>query len=491
VPEGTRRSQYAGSWYESDPLKLSKQLQAYLQKAESDLQSGQTRADSPMLAIIAPHAGYMFSGSTAAYSYESARRQAPKRIFLFGPSHHVALHGVALPQAVSFETPLGNLQVDKETVADLKSYPLFGIQPEIHRVEHSLEMQLPYIREAFGDVQIIPLVIGQLRDESEIRLIAEILKGYVRKDDLIVVSSDFTHYGPRYDYEPFESDVRANIEKLDKEAFEYLSQADVQGWLEFEARTHDTICGFYPCAVLCAMLPQDASAQLLKYSTSRDIVSDDQNNSVSYLAIEFSGDHWPENPKRKIAAEEAINFNDEERKTLVEIARRSLEMYIRDNKIFNAQKAGLKLTPALKQCFGAFVTLYKKPNKDLRGCIGSIWPVRALWQTITENTISTSTKDYRFEPVEPAELEDLQIEISVLTPPRRASSYHDIVLGVDGIILSKNDRQSVFLPHVATEFGWNLEQTLTELALKAGLRADDWRQGANFDLFQSVTIEEH
>jgi AmmeMemoRadiSam system protein B/AmmeMemoRadiSam system protein A len=490
VLEGTRRSQYAGSWYESDPLKLSKQLQSYLQKAERDLESGLVGTDNPMLAIISPHAGYMFSGSTAAYSYESARHQAPKRIFLLGPSHHVALHGVALPQAVSFETPLGNLEVDKETIEHLKSYPLFGIQPEVHRVEHSLEMQLPYIKEAFGDVQIVPLVVGQLRDESEVRLIAEVLKGYVRSDDLIVVSSDFTHYGPRYDYEPFDSDVRANIEKLDKEAFQYLSHADVQGWLDFEARTHDTICGFYPCAVLCAMLPQDASARLLKYSTSQDIVRDDQNNSVSYLAVEFSGTHWPENPRQNISADEAISFSEAEKKTLLEIARRSLELYIRQGKAFNAQKAGLPITPALKQCFGAFVTLYKGPTKNLRGCIGSIWPVRQLWQTITENAISSATKDYRFEPVEPGELDHLEIEISVLTPPRRAASYKDIVLGRDGIILSKNDRQSVFLPFVPTEFGWTLEETLRELALKAGLHADDWRQGAQFDLFQSVSIEE-
>lgn len=500
----TRRAQYAGSWYESDPAKLSAQLQSFLQSAEREL--AQPKAKEPkqqaLLAIVSPHAGYTFSGSTAGFSYEFARHARPKRVFVLGPSHHVALHGVALPQAVSFETPLGNLPVDKEAVDDLKSYPLFSIHPEIHRVEHSLEMQLPLIKKAFGDVKIVPLVIGQLRDESEIRLIAEVLKGYVREGDLIIVSSDFTHYGPRYDYEPFRSDIRENIEKLDKEAFALLSDVDVAGWLRFEERTHATICGFYPCAVLCAMLPHDAQARLLKYSTSQDVMRDNENNSVSYLAIEFSGDNWPVDPRRRMSAEEATNFSDEDRHALLEIARRSLELFVREHKVFDAQRAGITITPALKKCFGAFVTLYKKAppgadsnlprgGKDLRGCIGSIWPIRPLWQTITENTISSASKDYRFEPVRPDELDDLQIEISVLTPPRRVASYKDIVIGEDGIILSKQDRQAVFLPFVATEFGWGVEETLTELAMKAGLRADDWKQGAKFDLFQSVSVEEH
>lgn len=483
--------QYAGTWYEDDPKKLSTQLQAYLHKAESDMQSSASgSAGNSLLAIISPHAGYMFSGSTAAYSYESARRNPPKRVFLMGPSHHVSLHGVALPQAVSFETPLGNLQVDKEAVDDLSSYPLFAIHPEIHRVEHSLELQLPYIKKAFGDVDIIPLVVGQLGDEAEIRLVAEILKGYIRQDDLIIVSSDFTHYGPRYDYAPFRSDVRANIEKLDKEAFHCLSRADLQGWLDFEQRTHDTICGFYPCAVLCAMLPPDASARLLKYSTSQDVVAEDRDNSVSYLAIEFSGTAWPAAPETKITAEEAIAFTEAEKKTLTDVARRSLEFYVRERRTFNAERAGMNISGTLTRCFGAFVTIYKGTEKELRGCIGSIWPVRPLWQTITDNAISSASHDYRFEPVSLHELNDLRIEISVLTPPRRVRSYDDIVLGRDGIIFSKNNRQSVFLPFVPTEYGWNLEQTLQELSLKAGLRADDWKHGAKFDVFQSVKIEE-
>lgn len=495
--EGKRRAQYAGSWYEADPAKLSAQLSAYFDKVESDARA---TSSARVLAIISPHAGYMFSGSTAAFSFAAARDADIKRVFVLGPSHHIALHGVALPMAASFETPLGDLLVDKDVIQNLKSYPLFQMQPEVHRVEHSLEMQLPLIRQAFGEIRIVPLVIGQLGDETEVRLIAEILKGYVQEQDLVVVSSDFTHYGPRYDYQPFSDNIRENIEKLDREAFSFLSKTDVSGWMEFEERTHDTICGFYPCAVLCAMLPADSNASLLKYTTSQDVMPEEKHNSVSYLAISFTGKPWPEDPQRRIPAEEAIRMDDKEKQSLLEIARRSVELFVREKKVFDPEASGIAITPAMKECFGAFVTLYTKaPDgvlpenrvEQLRGCIGSIWPIRPLWQTVIENAVAVCTKDYRFYPVEPAELDGLEIEISVLTPPRRANSFEDIVLGTDGIILSKNDRQSVFLPFVATEFGWDLEQTLTELCVKAGLKPNDWRQGAKFDLFQSISIEEH
>lgn len=506
--EDTRRSQYAGTWYESDPEKLCMQLNSYLNQAARDLETTAVKQPETTLAIVCPHAGYAYSGRTAAYSYQSARRTKPLRIILLGPSHHIALRGVALPSAVSFETPFGELTVDQEMIGELKAYPIFTMQPEVHRVEHSLELQLPFIKQTFGDVKIVPLVIGQLNDEPEIRLVAEILKGYVQQDDLIVVSSDFTHYGPRYDYQPFNSDIRGNIERLDKEAFKHLSKADVPAWLDFEARTHDTICGFYPCAVLCAMLPSETRAQLLKYSTSQDVVPEDNENSVSYLAIEFTGRSWPENPRKRQSADQTIQLNEHDKATLLRIARRAAETWVREQRVFDPRKEGIEISAPMKECFGAFVTLYKREGhpkeaqrmtpgehdssraKELRGCVGTIWPTRPLWRTVIDNAIASCSRDHRFQPVQSNELSALEIEINVLTPPRRAGSYSDIVLGTDGIVLAKHNRQAVFLPCVPAEFGWTLDETLRELCLKAGLKPDDWREQAKFDLFQSITIEE-
>jgi AmmeMemoRadiSam system protein B/AmmeMemoRadiSam system protein A len=498
-----RRTQYAGTWYEGNGDRLKTQLRNYLHDADDAMKStAEAVPDQQVLALIAPHAGYLYSGKTAAFSYQATQSPSVKRVFVLGPSHHVALHGVALPAATTFETPIGNLQVDKQTVKELQSYPLFSVQPDVHKVEHSLELQLPFIRQAFGDVKLVPLVVGVLKDEAEIRLIAEVLKGYVSKEDLIVVSSDFTHYGPRYGYTPFPNYSREKIEQLDKEAYSHLAQADLQGFIDFHNRTEDTICGLFPCAVLCAMLPPEARGHLLKYATSQEVVPDDLDNSVSYLSITFTGPQWPENPAKRQPISDAIKLSDEEKKSLLTIARRSLEKWVKEKKVLDPRhETDISITPQMKQCFGAFVTLYKKSaddhehrqlhsGKELRGCIGNIWPVRSLYQTIVENAIASSSRDYRFNAVSADELNDVQIEISILTPPRRVPSFKDIVLGTDGIILSKHQHQAVFLPQVPTEFGWDLPETLRQLSLKAGLKDNDWKDGAQYDLFQSMPLEE-
>ncbi|HEY9869502.1 MAG TPA: AmmeMemoRadiSam system protein A, partial [Candidatus Obscuribacterales bacterium] len=132
----------------------------------------------------------------------------------------------------------------------------------------------------------------------------------------------------------------------------------------------------------------------------------------------------------------------------------------------------------------------KNGGRELRGCIGYIWPLKPLYQAVIDNAVTACTADYRFYSVKPEELDHIRIEISVLTPPRRINSYNDIVLGRDGIVLFKDGHQSVFLPFVATQFGWDLPTTLSELSRKAGLNPDDWRDGAKFDVFQADVFEE-
>lgn len=503
--EASRRPQYAGSWYESNPEKLKTQLKEYLDKAQpipdesscNNLHSENKEYKQPVLAIIAPHAGYMYSGQTAAYAYKVAAKQKNiKRIFLLGPSHHVAVRGVALPQNNSFGTPFGEIDLDNETIDELKTYPMFSVNSNVHNIEHSLELHLPYIKYCFPQAKLVPIVIGHLEDESDARLIGEILKGYVRKDDLIIVSSDFTHYGPRYGFTPFDSYSSKKIQELDGEAFAHLSKLDLDGFIEFLHRTNDTICGMYPCQVLLAMLPQDSHGSAVKYANSQEIAKDDAENSVSYIGIVFSGGEWPEDPKKVRPAKEIVKLSETERKSLLDLARRTIEVYVKEHRTATPSELGISITPAMKGCFGVFVTLtIKPPGKEndhdhdgLRGCIGSIYPVKPLWKAVQENAIGSCSRDHRFEPVREDELNQLSIDINVLTPPRRVASYNDIVIGRDGVILSKNKHQAVFLPQVAVEWNWNLSQTLSQLAQKAGLNRDDWRDGCKFDIFQSEEI---
>ncbi len=502
-----RRTQFAGTWYESNPETLSKEIDGYLAKAktEPDAESNaRVEASSPpisgsVMAIISPHAGYMFSGQTAAFAYKSAQAASVKRIFLLGPSHYVGFTGAALPQAKQFATPLGNIDVDTTVIDELRAYPPFSTQVDVHKVEHSLELQLPYIKHCFPNTKIVPIVVGQLNGEPDARFIGSILKGFIGKGDLVVVSSDFTHYGPRYGYTPFMGliDAAKRVEKMDGEAYTYLRNLDLKGFVEFLKRTGDTICGMFPCQVLLAMLPQTAHGTLLKYATSKESTAEDKNNSVSYLSIVFSGGEWPETPGAVPTAKEMINLNAEERKTLLTLARKSIETFLKEKRHPSPEQLGLTITPAMKECFGVFVTLNQlgldpndKEGKDLRGCIGSIYPVHPMHEAVQENAVAAATRDPRFIPVTLAELEKLVLDINVLTPPRRISSWNEIVIGRDGVILSKGNHQAVFLPQVAVEWGWNLEEMLTQLSLKAGLTRDAWREGAKFDVFQSEEIHE-
>jgi len=504
--DNTRKAQYAGSWYESNPSVLKAQLEEFLRNAdaadkESIARLGAQAEDSgsEILAVIVPHAGYTFSGATSAFSYKIAQRRSVKRVFLLGPSHHIGFRGAALSEAFKFATPLGDIDLDRVTINSLKGYPIFTVQAEVHRVEHSLELQLPFIKHCFPEAKLIPIVIGQIDGETDARLIGEILKGFVSKDDLVVVSSDFTHYGPRYGYVPFhgQKDIPEKISKLDGEAYIYLKNRDLDGFLNFLARTEDTICGMFPCQVLLAMLPQKAQGTLLKYATSRESYLEDQDNSVSYLSIAFSGAQWPENPAAVKSAEEMLQLSEEEKQTLLSLARNTMESFVRQKRVPTTDELGLKITPKMKECFGVFVTISQKSKskdkgspKDLRGCIGSIYPTMPLYKAVQENAVASCSRDPRFMPVSEEELSGLELELNILTPPRRVPSYKDIVIGRDGVILSKDRRQAVFLPQVAVEWNWSLDEMLTQLAQKAGLRPHDWAMGAEFDIFQSLVISE-
>lgn len=509
---GKRREvRFAGTWYEDDQKKLSDQVQEYLGSAREVISinpcdksfSNNPQPADNLLALVVPHAGYMFSGSTAAFAYEFARaNKKPKRVFLLGPSHYVGFQGIALSGFNSFATPLGDLEVDSQCVKELSGYAFFDYRDEVHQKEHSLELQLSFIKQAFGDVKLVPLIVGVLNEESELALAAQILKRYIGPDDLIVVSSDFTHYGPRYDYVPFESDHINKVKQLDENAFSFIRDVDLPGFIDFHDRTGCTICGFHPCSLLLAMLPSQAKATLLRYGTSLDTYKEDDSNSVSYLSLVLTSDGqedgWLEKEHRP--KEELLSQKDKE--SLLLLARKTLESSTNNEELPSIKSLGIELTENLKESLGVFVTLFKKldapvskrgprSDKELRGCIGYIWPIKPLYLAVIDNAIGSSQKDHRFPRVGSDELSKIQIEISVLTPLRRVQSVEDIEIGVHGIVFYHGNCQSVFLPHVATEFGWSKEETLIQLSLKAGLGSTAWKdKEAQFDVFESIMFEE-
>jgi len=233
------------------------------------------------------------------------------------------------------------------------------------------------------------------------------------------------------------------------------------------------------------MLPEDSEAHLLRYDTSGRVVGDFEN-SVSYVSLAFTG-RWKGEPMSTPASKE-FTLNDEEKQALLKLARGTIEHYLEHGRPPAPEDLGIAITPGMQQVAGAFVTLHKRG--ELRGCIGEIVPRRPVYQAIIEQAVNAAVNDYRFNPVTAAEVAGLQIEISVLTPPQDVKSYRDIVIGKHGMILSKQGRSAVFLPQVAPEQGWGIEETLTHLSLKAGLPPDAWREGASYKVFEAVVFSE-
>ncbi len=281
-----RPLRYAGSWYEADPVSLERQINSFFAGIKLDPK----KIDLPnkVHALVVPHAGYAYSGAAAAAAYKVVMGKRVKRIFLLGPSHHVGFFGVGVPKAHFFETPFGSLSVDQELMKALEREALFSEQKEAHAIEHSLEMQLPFIKKIFPKTSIVPLLIGHLQGEEEVHAVAIALNKYLQEDDLIVISSDFTHYGPRFHYMPCPEKMKQKIKELDARAYDYLQRLDLSGLLNFYQETGVTICGLYPMAILLGLLPKETRVSLLAYYTSQDLVAHDPEHSVSYMAIAFS-----------------------------------------------------------------------------------------------------------------------------------------------------------------------------------------------------------
>jgi MEMO1 family protein len=477
------RSSLAGTWYPGDAEGLRSQIEACFDKADA----GQRK---DLIALIAPHAGYAYSGPTAAKGMALIARPYG-RIIVIGPTHRVALRdGLIVPRAGSFQTPLGKIPIDEAVVDRLLQQPLFRDMPAAFEGENSVEIELPLLQfhqGRYGDFKLVPILAGQCSAET-IDKAAAVLRTCVDANTLVVASSDFTHYGPNYDYVPFKEDVSQRLKDLDMGAYATIAAKNAQGLLDYQKKTGDTICGYIPVAILLSMLDSSTKVHRVDYTTSGQVTGD-YTNSVSYLSVAFTG-AWTAGPAAgqgtRPAAEGSLSEKD--KRQLLSLARKTIEAYLRDGRPPSAADLGVQVSSALQMSRAAFVTL--KKQGDLRGCIGDVLPRQPLYQSVIENAINAAVNDPRFMPVSPSEVKALRIEISALTVPSPVRSSGQIRLGTDGIILSKGGRRALFLPQVAPEQGWTLQQTLTELSRKAGLAPDAWREGASFQVFQAEVFGE-
>lgn len=465
-------------WYPADAETLRKQIAGYFEKALVA-----PREDA--IAVILPHAGYAYSGQTAAYGLRAAAGKY-KRVITIGPSHYMPMNEIfSVPRVTHYQTPLGLVPLDAEFIDKLLEHPIFQNVPRAHLSEHSVQIELPLLQYAFDDFKFVPIVAGQCSAET-IRRAAAILSGLVDEATLVVASSDFVHYGPNYGYVPFTGNVPEEIKKLDMGAYERIAALDTEGFLGYKQKTGATICGAVPIAVLLSMLEPDTQPELVNYTTSGELTGDFKN-SVSYLSVVFSGE-W-RNRSAVEAQKSNTELSEEDRRQLLVLARKTIEHYLENRRLGTAEQFGIVVSDAMKVPRAAFVTLQKRGM--LRGCIGDIFPRQPLYKSVITNVVNACVNDRRFVPVKKDELEDITIEISALTVPVPVESWEKIRIGTDGVVLNKGGRSAVFLPQVAPEQGWDVNEMLTHLSLKAGLAPDGWREGASFLVFQAEVFGEH
>jgi AmmeMemoRadiSam system protein B/AmmeMemoRadiSam system protein A len=477
--ETVRPAAVAGFWYPGDKARLGAYVDGLLNGEDhAGGSQGQVRA------LIAPHAGYRYSGAVAGAAYRLLRGHKFNRVLLLGPSHHGSFHGLSIAAVTHYETPLGRIPLDLDAVRQLRASDLVTADPAAHREEHSLEMQLPLLQRALQPGwQLVPVLVGQLLPE-DYPAAAELLRPLLDDNTLVVVSSDFTHYGPRFGYLPFpdDADTPARLEALDSGSLGYILDKNPQGFLDYKKRTGTTICGYQPVALLLHLLPADSEGELVTYATSGQLTGD-FGNSVSYMSIVF---RTPGNDASMPDPADSVELSDSDMQLLHKLASAAVEIAARPRDDATMQyllQLEKDIPPALEEPAGVFVTLMK--SGQLRGCIGSGRPVYPLYQAVVTSAIQAASSDHRYTPVQPDELEGMDIEVSVMTRPVSVDSYLDFVLGEDGIILEKDGHTALFLPEVPVKYNWNREQLLNQLAMKAGLPGVAWKEGASFKVFRT------
>lgn len=462
-------------WYPADAKRLAETVDAFLTAAPE-------WKGEPVRALISPHAGHRFAGRMQGRVFRTVMGRKFDRVFILGVPHRARVRGVSIPDFTHYETPLGRIPVDRE-VADrlLAAGKPFYSEPGAHDTEHSVEILLPFLQRAVKDLVIVPMLVGVSADDAN--LVARALAGVVGENDLVVASSDDCHYGENYDYRPFPKDghVEENLKKLDMGAVDRILALDLEGYSRYRDRTRITTCGFSSICVLLSLLPGDAKGTMTGYETSA-AVTGDWSSVVSYVGIVFSGFSWGE----KTSA--PTELTAEEQKLALSLARRALVAYVREGKTLDV--AAEKLPPRFDEKSGVFVTY--TIDGALRGCIGYIFPERPLGAAIVDRAICSAVRDPRFRPVGPEEVDRIHIEISVLSVPRPVDSWKEIEIGKHGIVLKYDGRiRSVYLPQVAPEQGWGIEETLSHLSVKGGLPADAWRMPrAGFEVYTAQVFGE-
>ena len=463
-----RKPAAAGRFYPAE----AKELKATL----SELFSGaKKRTAKTVVGVVCPHAGYVFSGKVAASGYNQVDPGKQfDNVFVIASSHHVSFPGASIYNRGDYVTPLGIVKVNTGLANKLiRENPVFSFNPEADLTEHSIEVQIPFLQYHLKkEFNLVPVVIGTQSVEACFD-IAKALKPWFNDRNLFVFSTDFSHY-PSYanaqvaDQATCDAIVTGSPEELMKLLDEYRNKniPDLA----------TNLCGWTSILVMLDLIGKDPGITIspVSYMNSGDSKYGDKNQVVGYWSLALT------KPVSAVSGESqptSFDFTRDEKIMLLEIARNTIVKYVRERRIPDDIPASCPEN--LKIHAGAFVTL--KEGGDLRGCIGRFSADMPLYRLIRQMAVASSTEDNRFNPVKASEIDQLDIEISVLSPLKKISSPDEIILGKHGIYIKKGYASGTFLPQVATEAGWSLDEFLSHCARdKAGIGWDGWKDAEIF-----------
>ena len=418
-------------FYPGDPRSLAAEVEDLLGSASEPL----PRLGYPK-ALVVPHAGYIYSGPVAARAYDelTSARGCVRRVVLLGPTHRVAVKGLAVPSAQAFSTPLGSVRIDTESLAAVRDLPQVVVSDRAHALEHSLEVQLPFLQKTLGDFALAPFAVGM----ASVAEVAEVLERvWGGPETLVVISTDLSHY---HSYEMARTVDQATIARI------AALVTDID---------HDEACGATPLnGFLSLAKTKGLSLKLLSACNSGDTAGG-KDRVVGYSSFGFY-----EGGKVSL---------DEAGRTLLAIARGVIEARL------TGTPGPVHSAAWLEQTGATFVTLTK--NAELRGCIGSLEPARALGEDVSQNALGAAFRDPRFAPMTAAEWPQCRVEVSLLSAPKplrfadEAELLSQIEAGRDGLILEADGRRATFLPQVWEDIA-DKRAFIDHLLRKAGLPAD-------------------
>jgi hypothetical protein len=469
-----RPAAVAGGFYPADPKVLSAMIDTLLAQVSGPAVPNLNNV--PIIAAVAPHAGYQYSGPVAAYTYAALKGRKYSRVVIIAPTHYVSFDYTSVYDGDAYATPLGNVPVDKAFARQLvKMNSSIRLSGDGHDAtpaggEHAVEVELPWLQKVLGNFEIVPIVMGDQSYENSRALgvaLAKLIKSEGKEGDtLVLASSDLSHY------HTYDDAVRMDHKTLDAlQSWDYFSMSR-----NFNSRIWEA-CGGAP--IVAAMIYAERmganQARVLKYENSGDVTGD-HSRVVGYSADVFvraSGGKAEETP---------FSLTEQEKKDLLALARKSVEFAVGKDELYQPSASA---DATLDQERGAFVTL--TISGELRGCIGYTSAIKPLYMTVRDTAKYAALNDPRFPPVSPSELPRLEYEVSVLSPLRRVLDVQQIKVGEHGLLMKNGDSEGLLLPQVPVEQKWDRQTFLEQTCRKAGMNPGCWKD-ENTDIFSFTAV---